>query len=117
MKTSTINPRPLLKKDKPNLVFKVFFDPDSKRCLHKTTGDNVGDLPFVIVDHSTYTNIDSCDNYQVVNGQIEKSLRSINYKKLMKTDHGNFTTTKNNMIFVVTDRETDKVDHWDYYKK
>lgn len=116
MNPSTTTPRPLFRKEKPQLTFKVFFDPDSGRCLHKTTGENVRDLPYIVIDYATYSSMDVCINYQVVNGKIEKVSRGIVYKKLTKSATGLFRTTKNNMIFIVDNETSGPVDRWNYYK-
>lgn len=116
MNHSTSNPRQFFRKEKPQLTFKIFFDPDSGRCLHKTTGENIRDLPFIVVDQNTYTEMDTCVNYQVVNGKIEKTVRGIIYKKLIKSATGIFKTTKNNMIFIVTGDHSGPVDTWNFYK-
>lgn len=116
MNPSTSTPRQFFRKEKPQLTFKVFFDPESGRCLHKTTGENIRDLPFIVVDHAMYSSMDVCVNYRVVNGKIEKVNRGIIYKKLIKSATGIFRTTKNNMIFVVTNETTEPVDYWNYYK-
>lgn len=114
MRDSTLNsPRPVFRKEKPTLVFKIFFDPDSGRCCHKTTGLDVDNLPYIVVDYKTYSDIDVCSNYIVKNGQIEKVKQGVTYKKLSKVDNGSFRTTKSNMIFIVN-YETDKpTDTWD----
>lgn len=116
MSHSTLVPRPFFRKEKPELTFKVFFDPDSGRCLHKTTGENIRDLPFIVVDLATYSDMDVCVNYRVVNGKIEKVNRSVIYKKLIKSKTGVFKTTKNNMIFIVTGDTLGPVDTWNFYK-
>ena len=116
MSNCTLKPRPFIRKEKPQLVFKIFFDPESGRCLHKTTGDNVGILPYIVVDHATYSSMDVCTNYKVVNGQIEKTNRSVVYKKLIKSEMGIFKTTKNNMIFIVDSETAGPTDTWNYYK-
>lgn len=116
MSDSTLTPRPIFRKEKPNLVFKVFFDPDTGRCLHKTTGENIRDLPFIVVDHAEYSKIDACVNYRVYNGKLERINRGVIYKKLTKNAAGSFKTTKNNMIFIVTGDSTGPTDTWDFYK-
>lgn len=116
MNPSSSKTRQFFRKEKPQLTFKVFFDPDSGRCLHKTTGENIRDLPYIVVDRDTYSSMDVCVNYRVVNGKIEKVSRGIVYKKLVKTSNGSFRTTKNNMIFIVSGETAGPVDTWNYYK-
>lgn len=119
MSNSTLSEteKPLFRKAKPNLVFKIFFDPDTRRCLHKTTGDNVRDLPFIEVDYATYSKVEVCSMYRVNNGQLEKDSLNILYKKLSKVDDGIYRTTKNNMIFIVNSDTADNyTDCWDFTK-
>lgn len=111
--TSTTE-RPAFKKEKPTLVFKIFFDPESGRCSHKTTGENIGNFPFLVVDYQTYSEITVCSNYVVNKGQLEKVKPEATYKKLSKISGGNYRTTKNNMIFIVTKDFTGPVDTWDF---
>lgn len=73
-------------------------------------------LPHIVVDHAVYSSMDVCANYKVVNGQIEKTNRSVIYKKLIKNSTGIYRTTKNNMIFIMDSETTDPYDTWDYYK-
>jgi predicted RNA-binding protein len=114
--TSQKPARTLFRKEKPTLVFKIFFNPETGRCLHKTTGDAMADLPYIEVDHATYTQVDVCNNFKVVNGQLEKiKLITVN-KKLTKSASGIFKTTKNNMIFIVGPDYTGPTDTWDYSK-
>jgi len=116
MSPSTSNPRSFFRTAKPELTFKVFFDPDSGRCLHKTTGENIRDLPFIVVDYATYSDMDTCVNYKVSNGKLEKIDRGVIYKKLVKSPGGIYKTTKNNMIFIVTSETSGPTDTWNFYK-
>jgi hypothetical protein len=106
--------RPVFRKQKSEMVFKIFYNPNTGRCSHKTTGEDIEDLPYIIVDYKTYNDIEICNKYRVINGQLEQIKTGTIYKKLSKSDTGKFKTIKNNMIFVVDDNFRGEIDNWSY---
>lgn len=98
----------------PELLFRVFYDPDTGVCVSKTDGDTEGQFPFLEVSYQVYTGIDVCSNYVVRSGKLEKIKRPSKYKKIQMVQNGQFKTIKGNMIFTVNNNYKGDVDTWDF---
>ena len=118
MNESTLaDTRPAFRRQKPKLVFRVYYDISTKRCLFKSCEPEVNaDYPHIEVDYATYESIGVCDNYQVIENNISKIKITTSHKKLIPTANGKFATTKNNMIFVVDKNFPGEKDYWDYIR-
>lgn len=115
MSNSTSNRRATFSVAPPEFIFRVFYDPESKKCISKNDSNDESSLPFIEVDYATYISIDICDNFTVLSGKIVKNKRRSKYKKIEKIANGKFKTIKNNMIFVVSDNYNGTIDTWNYY--
>ena len=117
MSNSTLeNNRPTFRRDRPVLAYKVYYDATSGRCTHKTVGEDSSTHPYVLVDHTTYNEIDICDKFKVSDGKLERMVQAVLNKRLSRVTSGRFRTVKNNMMFVVDNNFVGETDSWDYYK-
>lgn len=106
--------RPTLVPARPTLVFRVFYDPTTSKCINKSDGSAISELPYIEVDYATYSSIDVCSNFTVTSGRLERVKRPSKYKRIQLTDQGQFKTLKHNMIFVVGDNYNGAIDTWDF---
>jgi len=102
-----IKPRPV--------ELRVYYDPLTKNCTHKTTAVIPSDDNYIVVTIELYNSIDICSNYKIVDNNIERAEMSGNgYKNLVLDDGGRFLTIKNNMIFIVDSKYNGKTEQWGY---
>lgn len=103
----TIKPRPV--------ELRVYYDPITKICTHKTTAVVPSNDNYIVTNPESYNSIDICSNYQVIDDKIERVEAAGNgYKNLIPDDAGRYLTIKNNMIFVVDSLYTGETDRWGY---
>lgn len=108
--------RPLFRKLIPSIIFKVYYDSKSMRCIFKTTEPTVQtDYPYVEVEYVTYESIDICKSFKVINGIVNRIPVTIQHKKLIQSDKGTIQTIKNNMLFVVQDDFVGEIEKWEYF--
>lgn len=98
---------------KPIVVLRVYYNAKTKRCLFKTNKLENSEHPFITVNVETYNSIDMCNNFQVVDGIISRIRSLSRFKRIEINPEGRFKTTKNNMIFIVTDNNNYNVDCWE----
>ena len=118
MSESTLNNiRPLFRQAKPNIVFRVYFNEETKKCLYKSSEPSVDSSnPHIVVNYSTYESIDVCENFKVIGDSVSRMVVTERHKKLVPITDGKFKTTKNNLLFVVDDNYNGITDSWDYYR-
>lgn len=118
MKGSTLdNTRPLFRRAKPDIVFRVYFNEETMKCLYKSSEPTLDPSnPHIVVNYATYESIDICDNFKVVGDSVSRVVVTERHKKLVPAISGKFKTTKNNLLFVVTDTYNGTTDSWDYYR-
>lgn len=112
----SVDNRPAFRRNRPVMVYRVYYDTDTGRCTHKTCDTAEGKLPFIQVDPKTYNEVDICDKFKVANGKLERMHTPVQHKRLSLVTRGRFRTVKNNMLFVVADTFVGDTDSWDYYK-
>jgi hypothetical protein len=111
------NTRPLFRRSIPNIVFRVYFNEETKKCLYKSSEPTIDSSnPHIVVYYLTYESIDVCDNFKIVGDTVSRVVVTERHKKLVATPTGKFKTTKNNLLFVVNDTYNGTTDSWDYYR-
>lgn len=105
--------RPEFVVPRPNLKYRVYYNNETGKCITKTTEILNIPHPFILVNLETYKIIDNCDRFVVNNGVITRTKFIERVKKLRKRESGRYITTKNNMIFLVTDESSTDIDKWD----
>lgn len=117
MSESTLNnPRPLFRRKAATIVFRVYYNDETKKCLYKSSEPAVDSSnPHIEVSYATYESIDVCDNFKVIGDSISRIMINERHKKLVPTLNGKFKTTKNNLLFIVDDAYNSAIDTWDYY--
>lgn len=108
--------RPTFIVSKPLFVFRIFYDPNTMRCVSKSLGELDGELPYIEVDKETYSKVQVCNNYKIVNGTLTKIKFGPGFKKIGLFNDGQFKTLKNNIMFAVGNDYKGAVDTWDYCK-
>ena len=118
MNNSTLenNDRPVFRRERTAITFRVYYDTTTGRCTHKTLGEDTTDQPYILVDHKTYNEIDICDKFKVADGKLERTVRPVENKRLSRVTVGRFKTVKNNMMFIVDNNFVGETDSWDYYR-
>lgn len=94
--------------------YTIYYDLNTSICTAKSIDPLPIGINYIIVDRAGYQLVDVCSNYKFNGVTIEKIPLANRYtwKKLSHSNNGQFSTTKNNMIFL-TD-STDNIDKWDY---
>jgi len=118
MKESILdNTRPLFRRAKPDIVFRVYFNEETKKCLYKSSEPTLDSSnPHIVVNYATYESIDICDNFKIVDDSVSRVVVTERHKKLVLANAGRFKTTKNNLLFIVDDAYNGTTDSWDYYR-
>ena len=106
--------RPVFNRVTVEYVFNVYYDPVTEKCKGKGIGDSSMLWPCIQVDHKTYEAIESCDNYKVVDGKLERIKFRTVRKKIELSNDGRFATLKNNMLFAVPTTYNGIIDRYEY---
>lgn len=106
--------RPVFNSAPVDYIFKIYYDPETGKCKAKGLGDSGLQWPYITVDHKIYESIESCDNYKVVDGKIERIKFRTIHKKIELVELGRFATLKGNMLFAVPTHYNGSVDYYEY---
>ena len=111
------NTRLMFRQKKVDMVFRVYYNEETKKCLYKSSEPTVDVAnPHIVVSYATYESIDVCGNFKIVGDSVSRVVVTERHKKLVPTKNGKFKTTKNNLLFVVDNTYTETADSWDYYR-
>jgi len=106
--------RPSLKR-KPlaEIIYRVYYNTDTGDCTEKSINLLLG-KDFICVEKEIYESIEFCSYFKVVDGKLRRKSKESAKLNLKLTDSGQFTTIKNNMLFVVNNDYKGLVENWEY---
>ena len=94
----------------PVTEYRIYYNPVTKECTYKTTGNDEGD--YIVVDRDTYEDVIFSPNYLIRNGKPE--LKPVDYSAsiLLSLSMTGQRTMRDYPVFVVDDDYTGDVDIW-----
>jgi len=70
-------------------------------------------MPHIEVSRETYQEIDMCDKFRVIEGKLQRIIKS-EFKRLQLNPHGKFAAIKDNMLFVADKSYTGDIENWEH---
>ena len=69
---------------------------------------------FICVEKEIYESIEFCSYFKIVDGTLRRKSKETANVNLKLNNNGQFTTIKNNMLFIVNNDYKGLMEYWEY---